>query len=109
MEDPNGGSDRAWFPPAVAQFVDHVESGKALKSTEFAGAVSVTNSNRFREAGRCRYDSGAILGDGKTVMLLFQCRTPLLEQGIAAFLSWDGEKVTRIELMANEILPGSMH
>ena len=101
--------DRDWFPPAIARFVECVEAGKILKSTEFAGAVSVTDSNRLRNAGSCRYDSGAIVADGEKVALLFHCHSELAEQGIGALLDWDGERVTRVGLVSAEIRPERTH
>lgn len=105
----SGDADRAWFPPVVARFVGHVESGTVLKTTEFAGAISVTHSNTLRDAGRCCYDSGALLGDGTSATLLFHCRGESGELGIAAFLALAGESVRRIDLVVSKIGPAGVH
>jgi hypothetical protein len=102
-------SDRDWFPAAVASLVDHVENGRILKTTEFAGVTSVMHSNALRDAGECRYDSGSLSADGRTIILLFQCGAGGREQGIALFLGWDGERVTRLDLVAKPIGDGSLH
>ncbi len=98
-------SDREWFPAPVKRFVECVESGQGLKTTEFAGAVSVTASNAFRDAGICSFDSGAMSHPAK-IVLLFQCKSELREQGIGAFLDWDGQAIKRVDVTVNEILPG---
>ena len=97
--------DRDWFPPAVARFVEAVEAGRILKTTEFAGAVSVSDSNRFRDAGQVEYDSGALGQNGAMVTLLFRCRSVTGEQGIAAFLTLDAGTVRRIDIVAKDIVP----
>ena len=101
--------DRDWFPPAVARFVEAVEKGEVLKGTEFARAVSVTTSNLFRDAGACRFDSGAPGSDGLLAMLLFQCQAEAVEQGIAAFIYDDGERADKIEAISKTITPGGVH
>ena len=101
--------DREWFPPAVARFVEAVEAQRVLKVTEFAGAVSVTTSNLFRDAGACQFDSGAPNVDGMVAMLLFQCFRDGVEQGVATFLYGDDEKLTRIEAVAKTITPGGVN
>jgi hypothetical protein len=86
----------------VKRFVDCVESGQILKATEFAGAVSVTASNTFRDAGALQFDSGAMVDPAK-IVLLFRCRNDLMEQGLGAWLDWDGDKIKRVDVTANEI------
>lgn len=105
MANSVGRFDRDWFPPAVARFVEAVEAGQVLKTTEFAGAVSVTDSNRFRNAGAVRYDSGVLGENGSVAILLFHCQSNSIEQGISAFLTLEAGAVKRVEAAANEITP----
>ena len=97
--------DREWFPPAVARFVAAVESGQVLRSTEFAQAVSATDSDLFRDAGQVRFDSGA---DAKPVLLLFHCKSAHTEQGIVAFLTLEGDAVRHVQTIVKEITPSGL-
>ena len=109
MSDSIERRDRGWFPPVVARFVEAVEAGAVLKTTEFAGAVSVTTSNLFRSAGMCRFDSGAPGSNDLVAIILFQCRTEIVEQGVAAFIYGDADKASRIEALSKTITPDGVH
>lgn len=102
----NPRTDRDWFPEPVRRFVDHVEAGQILKTTEFAGAVSVTVSNAFCDAGSCTFDSGAMTDLASRVVLLFHCKNGAKEQGIGAWLGWDGDRIRRVDVTVNDIVPG---
>ncbi len=102
----NPSYDRDWFPPAIERFVNAVEAGQVLKTTEFAGATPVVVSNLFREAGDCRYDSGAVVADGAKVILLFHCKSAAKEQGVSVFMNWDGNNIQALDALANEIVAG---
>ena len=109
MSDSIERRDRDWFPDVVARFVEEVEAGTVLKTTEFAGAVSVTTSNLFRNAGACRFDSGTPGPNDLLAILLFQCTTEIVEQGLVAFIYGEPDKASRIEAISKTITPGGEH
>ena len=105
-------SSESGCPAAVDRFIDYVRSGKVLKSTEFASAVSVTTSNTFRDAGRCDPDPPVVNDDGSQVIILWNCESETGQKGLASFLTMDDGHIKDVSVMVANIgppvLPGAL-